>query len=143
MANVQTPATQQAEVQSDQDVITTVGEATANQRRRLIVCCDGTWKDADSEAAPTNVVRIRNCFQQMDVRNPSEQYFQMSHYQRGIGTGTSWWSNRRDGATGKGKVLLCRPLFLFRVTYLILEVYPVTFANHTASSATTSCPAIR
>ena len=58
----------------------TVDEAV---KRRLIVCCDGTWNDPEhedgGEPAPTNVVRLRNAL----IEDPDTQQV---HYQAGVGT---------------------------------------------------------
>ena len=39
----------------------------AVDHQRLIVCCDGTWNDADSAAEFTNIVRIARAIKPRDV----------------------------------------------------------------------------
>src|SRR5271170_7244098 len=54
-------------------------------QKRLVVCCDGTWNDADSAAEFTNVVRIARAIKPIDSRtNPSTQ--QVVYYHSGVGT---------------------------------------------------------
>ena len=53
--------------------------------KRLIVCCDGTWNDADSAAEFTNVVRIARTIKPIDTRsNPATP--QIVYYHSGVGT---------------------------------------------------------
>jgi uncharacterized protein (DUF2235 family) len=53
--------------------------------KRLIVCCDGTWNDADSAAEFTNVVRIARAIKPNDTRsNPAIP--QIVYYHSGVGT---------------------------------------------------------
>lgn len=51
--------------------------------KRIIVCLDGTWNDADGGGMPTNVVRIRDA-----LRNKGEdgEVFQRIYYDEGVGT---------------------------------------------------------
>ena len=53
-------------------------------KRRLIVCCDGTWNDPDDEddgvSSPTNVFRLHSM---LDHDDPDAQ---LAHYQPGVGT---------------------------------------------------------
>jgi uncharacterized protein (DUF2235 family) len=53
--------------------------------KRLIVCCDGTWNDADSAAEFTNVVRIARAIKPIDTRS-SPATPQIVYYHSGVGT---------------------------------------------------------
>src|SRR5215468_11067155 len=55
-------------------------------KKRLVVCCDGTWNDADSAENFTNVVRIARAIQPYDDRT-GEQIPQIVYYHSGVGTG--------------------------------------------------------
>jgi uncharacterized protein (DUF2235 family) len=54
-------------------------------QKRLIVCCDGTWNDADSAAEFTNVVRIARAIKPLDSRT-SPATPQVVYYHSGVGT---------------------------------------------------------
>jgi type VI secretion system (T6SS) phospholipase Tle1-like effector len=60
--------------------------------KRIIVCCDGTWNDADSAGEFTNVVRIARAILPIEGRGGKETA-QIVYYQSGVGT----WG--RSGAT--------------------------------------------
>lgn len=51
--------------------------------KRIIVCLDGTWNDADSGRTPTNVVRIRDALRS---KGQDGQVFQRIYYDEGVGT---------------------------------------------------------
>jgi uncharacterized protein (DUF2235 family) len=52
--------------------------------KRLVVCCDGTWNDADSGAGYTNVSRLAWAITPTDMRNGG--IAQIVFYQSGVGT---------------------------------------------------------
>ena len=64
--------------------------------RRLIVCCDGTWKAAEAEA-PTNIVYIARALLPVGRDGVSQHVF----YDPGVGTGT-WVDRWTGGAFGQG-----------------------------------------
>lgn len=71
---------------------------TEPHTKRLVVCCDGTWNNSiNSNNSLTNVSRLARC-----IENEGEGVPQVVYYHPGIGSGTSAWSNRVDGATGRG-----------------------------------------
>src|SRR5437763_1948195 len=71
-------------------------------RKRLIICCDGTWNNSISTDSPlTNVSRISRCIPCAD----SKGILQVVSYYTGIGSGTSKLGNIIDGMTGRGKLL--------------------------------------
>ena len=55
-------------------------------KKRLIVCCDGTWDDEDSAGAVTNVVHLARAIKAVDAR-AGDGVHQIVFYHSGIGTG--------------------------------------------------------
>ena len=53
-------------------------------KRRLIVCCDGTWQDLD-QSCHTNVVKMAQAIQPLDNTNGNHIH-QMIYYDEGVGT---------------------------------------------------------
>ena len=74
--------------------------------RRIIICCDGTWNDRETDQPLTNVTRIQSCFALRDERQTNHRYEQLSYYLDGIGAGTTWTGAIHDGSTGSGRVVL-------------------------------------
>jgi len=71
-------------------------------QKRLIVCCDGTWKTDDVAArALSNVARITRCIADVDDWN-GRFVPQVVYYQSGVGMGTGKVANVHDGLTGRG-----------------------------------------
>lgn len=69
-------------------------------KKRLVVCCDGTYNNSVSTDNPlTNVARLSRCIDDVD----KDGTLQMSYYHTGIGSGTSKWANAADAATGRGR----------------------------------------
>ena len=68
--------------------------------KRLIVCCDGTWNDADSAAEFTNVVRIARAIKPIDTRS-SPAIPQIVYYHSGVGTSDAL-DRFAGGAVGLG-----------------------------------------
>lgn len=67
------------------------------EKKRLVVCLDGTWNDQDSESTITNVVKIMRCVKAHDAKgNP-----QVTFYDAGVGTGNKL-DRLMGGAFGKG-----------------------------------------
>lgn len=81
-------------------------------RKRIIVACDGTWKDSDGvDQTPTNVTRIIRAIPPVGVDNTNPTHpkpiTQVIFYQNGIGTGQNDFYHRHigkfvSGATGEG-----------------------------------------
>ena len=72
---------------------------TVQPKKRLVICCDGTWNNSVSSNNPlTNVSRISRCIE--DVA--ADGVLQIVYYHTGIGSGTSRLSNSIDGAVGRG-----------------------------------------
>ncbi|KAK4236907.1 hypothetical protein C8A03DRAFT_16496, partial [Achaetomium macrosporum] len=67
--------------------------------RRLVVCCDGTWNDANQGSGPpTNVSRLSGAFAQKCCSGMP----QVVYYHRGAGTETSKVAHLIGGAFGVG-----------------------------------------
>ncbi|KAJ7225553.1 hypothetical protein GGX14DRAFT_348671 [Mycena pura] len=76
--------------------------AVTRVRKRLIVCCDGTWQDGVSTAnrqSYTNILRIARTIHQEDRRShpPTPQ---IVFYQSGIGSEKGFYSEYIVGTTG-------------------------------------------
>jgi hypothetical protein len=69
--------------------------------KRLIVCCDGTWNDADSAGEFTNVVRVARAVLPTDIRGGRETH-QIVYYQSGVGTGSDLVQRVLGGGVGLG-----------------------------------------
>lgn len=86
--------------------------------RRLIVCCDGTWKTADDQAI-TNVVKMMDAIVPI-ARRPDEngvmtEVSQVSYYSRGVGSAGNWLDRVFGGAFGEGLELNIRDAYRFLV----------------------------
>jgi len=69
--------------------------------KRIIVCCDGTWNDADSAGEFTNVVRMARAILPTDVRGGRETP-QIVYYESGVGTGADLVQRVLGGSVGMG-----------------------------------------
>nr|WP_294505673.1 DUF2235 domain-containing protein [uncultured Rhodopila sp.] len=80
----------------------------SGRRRRLIICCDGTWNAADAGPAATNVLRMLRCIAPGDKDGTP----QIVRYHAGVGTG-----NRLDrllgGSVGIGLGPAIRDIYAF------------------------------
>ena len=71
-------------------------------KKRIIVCCDGTWNDSVNSDSPlTNVSRISRLISAVDDHGVQ----QIVSYHTGIGFGTSTLGNIRDGMSGRGMTI--------------------------------------
>jgi uncharacterized protein (DUF2235 family) len=70
-------------------------------KKRLIVCCDGTWNDADSGAGYTNVSRLAWAISPTDTRNGAD-IAQIVFYQSGVGSEGDVVSKIKGGGLGLG-----------------------------------------
>jgi len=73
-----------------------------NPRKRIIVCCDGTWQDGivvDARWKYTNVLRLSRAVRHADDR-VDPPIPQVVFYQSGIGSSNNLYSQIVDGATG-------------------------------------------
>lgn len=96
------------------------GLATFREKKRLFVCCDGTWNDASGTIAPlTNVAKLARCVDRIghdELDFPTKRsrlgsgrgtrfglVRQLVYYSRGVGTHSSFTAdNKLSGATGHG-----------------------------------------
>ena len=78
--------------------------------KRIIVCCDGTWNNADGTGqVPTNIAKLARCIDnEAEVHEDGKKVLikQIVYYQRGIGSVGGWlfgqFENAIEGATGRG-----------------------------------------
>lgn len=97
--------------------------ATFREKKRLFVCCDGTWKNASGTIAPlTNVAKLARCVDRIgndelgptselhDGSEPSTRFGlvrQLVYYSSGVGTQSSLaMDSGFSGATGHGMSLV-------------------------------------
>jgi uncharacterized protein (DUF2235 family) len=81
--------------------------------KRLIICCDGTWDDADAGGAVSNVVRIARAIEAVDTRTPDESVHQIVYYHSGVGTGADLATHLGGGAIGLGLSRNVRDAYAF------------------------------
>ena len=75
-------------------------------KKRLFVCCDGTWNSAvDTKygmPVPTNVLKFYNSIRDGDVGTGADKFVQLRYYHRGVGAQEGLFARVLDGATGGG-----------------------------------------
>ncbi|POS80138.1 hypothetical protein DHEL01_v201474 [Diaporthe helianthi] len=87
----------------------------ARQKKRLIVCCDGTWMNSDKgweKGKPqpqSNVTRLARSFN----RGCSDGSVQVINYQSGVGTGSTMADAFSGGAFGNGVAEHVRESYAF------------------------------
>ncbi|RVX72038.1 hypothetical protein B0A52_04636 [Exophiala mesophila] len=91
---------------------------TPAPKKRLIVCCDGTWMDSDGNyQTPSNVTRIARAIPPTGLDNsvhPPQPITQVVFYQNGIGTGSkSLYTKYVGGITGEGLAEHIREAYSF------------------------------
>ncbi|KXJ85610.1 hypothetical protein Micbo1qcDRAFT_221916 [Microdochium bolleyi] len=77
----------------------------ARVRKRLVVCCDGTWQSSVTlkKNVPSNITRLARSFAREDVTPDGTVWEQVVYYDAGIGTGDiSSSETRRQGGFGSG-----------------------------------------
>ncbi|KAG6189874.1 hypothetical protein E4U36_004229 [Claviceps purpurea] len=102
--------------------MTTNYVAASRQRKRLIVCCDGTWMNSDYGFArsrlfgkkgtlqiPSNVTRISRCFK----RRCADGTLQIISYESGVGSGSNALDSITGGAFGAGLGERVREVYLY------------------------------
>lgn len=88
-----------------------LGPDAPRARKRLIVCCDGTWMNSDygfvkpglfsgsgGLQVPSNVTRISRCFR----RKCADGTLQIINYESGVGSGSNMLDSVTGGAFGVG-----------------------------------------
>lgn len=78
-------------------------ETPPARRKRIIVCCDGTWQSATSgkKNVPSNVTRLARELDRVGVDVDGQEWQQVVWYDSGVGT-TSLLGRKSEGATGSG-----------------------------------------
>ncbi|MDS1115758.1 DUF2235 domain-containing protein [Gordonia westfalica] len=66
-------------------------------RKRLIICCDGTWKSS-KDPRISNVEKIARAVK----TDAADGAVQLVHYVNGVGTGSAWSDRIVGGAFGRG-----------------------------------------
>jgi len=78
--------------------------------KRVIVCCDGTWNDADNQSTDTNVFRIAHA---IHATQHTGGVLQIVLYLRGVGTSGLSIERLIEGATGLGVDDNIRSAYMF------------------------------
>jgi hypothetical protein len=81
---------------------------SAGVRRRLVVCCDGTWNKPDREGHTTNVVRLVRAVKP----ETADGIAQIVYYHSGVGTG-NFVDRLAGGSTGIGLSANVRSAYAF------------------------------
>jgi uncharacterized protein (DUF2235 family) len=82
--------------------------------KRLVICCDGTWNDADNDGRPTNVVRIARAILPLDERMGTGVP-QVVYYSAGVGAAGGAVGRLLAGAVGLGLARAVRGAYGFIV----------------------------
>ncbi|WP_338888752.1 DUF2235 domain-containing protein [Rhodococcus sovatensis] len=75
-----------------------MAESLGDTSKRLIVCCDGTWKRSDDR----DVSNIEKIARAIDTRPTQGKPIQVVHYTAGVGTGATVMERGLGGALGLG-----------------------------------------
>ncbi|KAF4553039.1 Alpha/beta hydrolase domain-containing protein 4 [Elsinoe fawcettii] len=84
-----------------------VSTPVKGSRKRIIICCDGTWQSATSldpkQGCPSNVARISRVLARAGLDRQGHQWEQLVYYDAGVGTGDiSGMEKKRQGGLGIG-----------------------------------------
>lgn len=73
-------------------------------RKRIIICCDGTWQSAVSgkKNVPSNVTRLCRAVNSVGTDDEGSQWQQIVWYDSGIGTTSGTLGKQIEGAIGQG-----------------------------------------
>lgn len=86
-----TRSTSRRPQESSRDCIPcSVVEASSTLRKRLIVCCDGTFCGADKgkQTNATNIALLSRVIANVGIDQQGKHIPQIVHYQSGVGTGS-------------------------------------------------------
>lgn len=75
---------------------------TNNIKKRIVVCCDGTWQDGiivKERWKYTNILKLSRALNHVDMRGGAPVP-QIVFYQSGIGSSPNFYSEYVQGATG-------------------------------------------
>jgi uncharacterized protein (DUF2235 family) len=94
-----------------------IDQTVPDARKRIVICCDGTWSVPDNRCAqgrlcPTNVTKTALAV----ARRDSSGRRQLVYYGRGVGTGR--WDRLRGGAFGVGLSANIRDAYAY-----LIDVY--------------------
>ncbi|KAK0736192.1 hypothetical protein B0T21DRAFT_366462 [Apiosordaria backusii] len=77
-------------------------------RKRIIICCDGTWQSSVTNTinVPSNITRLARYLSKVgrDEEEPGKEWQQVVYYDAGIGTAVGVLESARQGNTGSGFV---------------------------------------
>jgi uncharacterized protein (DUF2235 family) len=82
------------------------------EMKRLVICCDGTWNDADLGTNFTNVVRMARAVATHDARN-GKAIPQIVYYHSGVGAGGDLIDRVAGGGLGMGLSRNVRDAYAF------------------------------
>ena len=73
-------------------------------RKRIIICCDGTWQSATSgkKNVPSNVTRLCRSLNHVGTDENGDQWQQIVWYDSGVGTSPGLLEDVVEGAFGEG-----------------------------------------
>ncbi|KAJ5945501.1 hypothetical protein N7454_002340 [Penicillium verhagenii] len=73
-------------------------------RKRIIVCCDGTWQSATTgrKSVPSNVTRLCRALNHIGTDEKGDQWQQVVWYDSGVGTSAGTVEDVVEGAFGEG-----------------------------------------
>ncbi|KAF7719632.1 Uncharacterized protein PECH_004128 [Penicillium ucsense] len=73
-------------------------------RKRIIICCDGTWQSAVSgqKTVPSNVTRLCRSLNPVGTDKDGKEWQQVVWYDSGIGTNSLALGDALEGLTGQG-----------------------------------------
>lgn len=93
---------------TERQIVLYTGPRFDKRRKKIIVCCDGTWNSEHFKQPQTNVSRIARAVKPYDddvhqhMDGDPRQSPQVVLYLNGIGTGTSARANTKDAIWGRG-----------------------------------------
>lgn len=79
--------------------------ADVQWRRRIIICCDGTWQSSatSKDNIASNVTKLARHIARTGTGSKGIRYNQMVYYDSGVGTGSlSFFEKARQGSLGDG-----------------------------------------
>ncbi|KAG0708817.1 hypothetical protein DFH29DRAFT_342656 [Suillus ampliporus] len=84
-------------------------------KKRIIVCCDGTWQDGVNVKEcwkQTNILKLSRGLHHVDERS-GVSIPQIVYYQSGVGTAQNFYSQYVDGATGESLIEKVQEAYAF------------------------------
>ncbi|KAG9314326.1 hypothetical protein JVU11DRAFT_5117 [Chiua virens] len=90
--------------------------STLKTKKRIIVCCDGTWQDGvvvKERWKYTNILKLSRALHHHDERTNEYTTPQIVYYQSGIGSSPNFYSEYIQGATGASLVEKVQEAYAF------------------------------